>query len=635
MTNILNNNRLPLECKLSAKDYWDFCLRVGREYYGYPEGMQTGCLSAYVDTTINECVNSDSSLKSSGEYKYENCISNGIVLNNIGLTGMDNGFISFDKNDENADEIFKELLKEQYTIEEGDCSLHLFSVKGNNLIYTYGNEIVVFDDITCAKLNGGFYQGFFRSGNGCAYSVLPSNIENGLSLEFELYRKDIETVGYTLNDASEGRNKGIFFYMGTRAENKWVRYYGDVCGGEEHQTTNLKTSNNIPLDENTGSIVESDNKYLIYNRSCGEGKTVLDDINEEKKNETVLVETSPVEYPDNLFTVFSRKCKDGITTENFKTDYVDKKNMNAYNPYKDLWNNALGFRITDDGRVGYKYLVKECDNDSPECTYKIESEYSNPNNVPYSKWTTIHVRIHPVGVSQMRLLFYVDGRLVLYSKLLPKLNLRELNDISEKQEGVPFNISLGGGTQGLADVVYEDFKTFYETDYPLQKEFGGSFIGYIKSFKFYSCELNYSQINQNVNTKPKEEILDKIYCGTLMFNTKPSLTPITEQAQLIGLLNEYNNDTRNFTINMSADITKRYTRIVLAVPSSEHCELVSAFKTISGLDVNGVSGGTDITPLFEKVTGMIITPTEGEYDVWYCTYSSYSVSNNIVRLEIR
>lgn len=635
MSNILNNNRLPLECKLSIKDYWDFCLRVGREYYGYPEGMQTGCLSAYIDTTIDECINQDGSLKSSDEYKYENCTSNGLVLDNIGLTGMDNGFIIFDKDSEDADEVFKRLLTEKRIIENEDCALHLFPVNGNNKIYTYGNEIVELNDVRCSKLNGGFYQGFFRSGDGCTYSVLPSTIENGLSLEFEIYRKDMETDGFTLNDASEGRNKGTFFYLGTRAENKWIRYYGDVCTNNEHHMSDLKTSNGISVDENTGKIVESDNKHLIYNRSCDNGKTVADDINEEKKNETVLVETSPVTYPDNLFTVFSRKCKDGITTENFNKDYLEKKNLNSYNPYKDLWYNALAFRITDDNRIGYKYLVKECDDEKPECSYKIEAEYSNPDNVPYSEWTTIHVRIHPVGVSQMRLMFYVDGRLVLYSKLLPKLNLRELNDITEKQEGVPFNISLGGGTQGLADVVYEDFKTFYETNYPLQKEFGGSFIGYIKSFKFYTCELNYSQINQNVNKIMKEKSEKKIYCGALIFNTKPSATPIAEQASLIPLLNEFPSETKEFIIHMFPDITKKYTRIILAVPSSENAELIAASKTISGLDVSGVSGGTDIKPLFEKIEGIVVKPGNEEYDIWYCTYSSYSVSNNIVRLEIR
>ena len=69
-----------------------------------------------------------------------------------------------------------------------------------------------------------------------------------------------------------------------------------------------------------------------------------------------------------------------------------------------------------------------------------------------------------------------------------------LNEPYDKQEGVPFNISIGGGTQGLLDTVYSIDSTPYDI-YPLGKYFGGTFIGYFKSFKFYDCLLNYQRIN--------------------------------------------------------------------------------------------------------------------------------------------
>ena len=67
----------------------------------------------------------------------------------------------------------------------------------------------------------------------------------------------------------------------------------------------------------------------------------------------------------------------------------------------------------------------------------------------------------------------------------------------DKQEGVPYNISLGGGTQGLADVVYENYKELPEYVLFLEKEFGGSFTGYLKSFKFYSCNQDFTKILAN------------------------------------------------------------------------------------------------------------------------------------------
>ncbi|MBP5722026.1 MAG: hypothetical protein J6X18_00380, partial [Bacteroidales bacterium] len=391
MSNILNHNRLPLECKLSYKDYWDFCLRIGREYYGFPKGLQTQCLAAFIDTSMNGCWDGDS-LISSIDFIYENAVANQTVLSNYGLTNMDNGRILFNK-DNISDEDFEILLtsKCDYPIVKNEKSLHLFPINGNNKIYTYTNKKFDFNGVRVSKLNGGFYQGVFRIGDGCDYSVLPSDIGNGLSLEFELYRKEFESEGYTLNDANEGENKGMFFYIGTRAENKWARYYHDMCSenAAQPETTDLETSDGVQLDEYIPELTESDNKFLIYSRVCG-GTTVLNDTGDE----TVLVESSPVEYEDNLFTVFSRKCG-GITVNNFEEDYLKEHPVNKYNIYADLWNNALGFRITEDNRVGYKYLVKDCEGENPSCSYKIESEYSYPNTVPYAEWTTIHVRMLP------------------------------------------------------------------------------------------------------------------------------------------------------------------------------------------------------------------------------------------------
>ena len=93
---------------------------------------------------------------------------------------------------------------------------------------------------------------------------------------------------------------------------------------------------------------------------------------------------------------------------------------------------------------------------------------------------------------------YVNGNLVLVSKELPEFRFRELDDAKEKQETVPFNISLGGGTQGLAEGIWLNY--FEKPDYrfPLERDFCGTFIGDIKSFKFYNCFLDYNSINDNV-----------------------------------------------------------------------------------------------------------------------------------------
>ena len=91
------------------------------------------------------------------------------------------------------------------------------------------------------------------------------------------------------------------------------------------------------------------------------------------------------------------------------------------------------------------------------------------------------------------------------------MNIRELNDLADKQEGVPFNISVGGGTQGLSDVIYENFRDLPDTVLPLEKEFGGTFIGYFKSFKAYSCALSLSEIRNNVIFEKSFSLNNTIY----------------------------------------------------------------------------------------------------------------------------
>ena len=88
-------------------------------------------------------------------------------------------------------------------------------------------------------------------------------------------------------------------------------------------------------------------------------------------------------------------------------------------------------------------------------------------------------------IKGMKIYIFVNNKLKFISKLLPMLNLKSLNDNSNKQEGVPYNISIGGGTQGLAEVIYVNY--YYESLYtlPIEKHFAGNFVGDIKSFSFF------------------------------------------------------------------------------------------------------------------------------------------------------
>ena len=185
----------------------------------------------------------------------------------------------------------------------------------------------------------------------------------------------------------------------------------------------------------------------------------------------------------------------------------------------------------------------------------------------------------------------------------------------------------------MCDVVYEDFRTFHETNYPLQKEFAGTFIGYLKAFRFYSCSLNYSQIGQNVNNVMNLTNENKIYCGAIVFNTKPSRTPITEQADIIMMLNEYPQDVENMTVRLLPDISKRYLRLVLAIPSYLERSLFKAVDNMNGL---GESDSTIDKPEITNIFLREMVNIDGvDYNVWYYTYATRSQYNNHIEIQVK
>ena len=100
---------------------------------------------------------------------------------------------------------------------------------------------------------------------------------------------------------------------------------------------------------------------------------------------------------------------------------------------------------------------------------------------------------------KMKIYIYVNGKLKLISKELDCLLLKELQDTLDKQESVPYNISIGGGSQGLIESIYPNYYYSDDNILPIEKNFAGSFIGEFKSFKFYDCPLNYYEISNNID----------------------------------------------------------------------------------------------------------------------------------------
>jgi hypothetical protein len=102
-------------------------------------------------------------------------------------------------------------------------------------------------------------------------------------------------------------------------------------------------------------------------------------------------------------------------------------------------------------------------------------------------------------------MFYVNGNLKYITKELPRISLKALNEIYDKQEGIPYNISIGGGTQGLAETIQRNYMLNPTRVYPLERYFAGTFIGYISSFKIYNCFMENMIIKHNWEYNKKRE----------------------------------------------------------------------------------------------------------------------------------
>lgn len=586
MSNILNHNRNIFEFDLIKEDYWDFHLCFDNSYIDMSDGLTERCLSTYIDISDDDCVWFDN-ICSKSKYVWENAVNdNTFSFNNFGFTSVDNGRTYYQKDRITNKEFFDLFTNTIFKPQENDLRLTLSKIRGNQEIYDYSNDIMFWEDrFQVAKLNGGWFQGFFCANDGLEYKTLPTDIGNGWNLEFVLNKEDFENNKRTLNDAYP-ENKGIFFYIGTRAENKWWQkyltdhdfdwckktgfgddyaenYYADdnplnddyfkafveiyesegafetdylvqkentvesafskqyskekpcdVCSNyvtDEYYEKDLVIDENMKLETENGydmyqpNVVEikTDNKFFMFDRTC-EGQRA------NKWDEDTEFILNYIKKPNigNYFTLFHRGCG-GYDTKKIEK-VLDIKNK-EYNVLQDIYRNAFALQIKDDGTIGYKYLVKDCE--SEEEKYKIESEFTLNPIIQEKIWYTINVKIMPVKhlqrnlrcltqnffTDKMQIYIYVNGKLVLVSRELPMLNLKLLNDLMDKQEGVPFNISLGGGTQGLSEVVYLNYKKLPEYILPLEKEFGGSFVGWLKAFRFYTCPLNYTEILKNYN----------------------------------------------------------------------------------------------------------------------------------------
>ena len=485
MSNTIKNSQSYIDLIINNSEYWDLTLSNETD----PKKIYDGSTFYYdkmislIDIDENECCSDERVINSLSAYTWNDAINNGLTLKNIGLTGVDNGLIT--------GTTLLDITGSSISIPSGDTRLILHRVTGNTDNYIYPTELIQESGDNYLSLNGGFYQGFFKSGT--EYSVLPNMFDDDMCFEVVLKpSKEMIILPKTLNEKYP-QNNGFFLYLGTRSENKfWYEYEKiDNDGFEliktgETSPINCKILNEKQILGQNFNEIETDNKFLLFNRTPN--GYVIDNFDENNIYKLLVKNEKNI----NMYVNVNRTLS-GQTASNLSDNTI------PYNLIDDVILNSIGFRLKkvdttgDTYFIGYRLLTEKCNYD--EKILSVEEEYSN-NGIIINDITYIHIRFL-FNKNKINILFYINGKLVFKSKNLPSFSFKELNDLPEKQEGVPFNISLGGGSQGLCDMV--GFNSEYENRYllPIENYFAGSFIGNIYKFKIYYGKMDYTKIYNN------------------------------------------------------------------------------------------------------------------------------------------
>lgn len=601
MGNIKNFNFNKLDLKLSNSDYWDFYLATDEGPTPDCNGLASGsCFVVWYDFN-NLDIFPSSAVTATSIYSlvtWTGATNTGYTMNTIGLTGIDNGLVTFDKQsgDTTNQALLSALTGTTLVIPSGDTRLVMHAVTGTTGNYEYPMTYM-YDPVVgnYTDFCGGFYQGFYKL-DGNTYQVLPTRVPSAWSAEFWLRPSTSACTGTTattLNDTYP-ENKGFFFYMGTRAENKfWNQFYGvdsgctydciqpsgctdsvsEFCTVPKEIDVSIIGDNGIaiPLDPPQVKINIITNQFLIYGRAyndapprltgdtgtfilstdttgttsattctpcrvCGGNHDGLGSYTVCTYDGNGVVVTSTAEQLTNFtnpFLIYGRAaggsgctctaCSgpgDGYGNQTVcsfsgRTSPITELDYNL-----DNIDNAIGFRIKDDGSIGYRLLTVtgSCYTaNTGHLLYQsgitVQEGYSVSGMVSADTWSYIAIRFVMPYLDECdlkikparkgKLMFYVNGKLKYVANDIPETIGRRLNEYYLKQVGVPFNFSLGGGSQGLLESQTFDGLDMADRNLPIERNFAGTFIGSISQFKFNICDLSYCNIQNNYENDAK------------------------------------------------------------------------------------------------------------------------------------
>lgn len=425
------------------------------------------------------------------------------------------------------------------------------------------------------ELYGSFYQGFYQL-FGYNYEVFPERVQKGWSVDLLLKPRltnEYQPLPYQtwLNNVYPN-NSNTFFYFGTRAENKYYHYSNDIFSssttGEQFTsvTSNLGSCLFTCGCSDTGNtlsyclpVYPPSSVTVNYDPCSGNYDSVPNPVQPpywdsisnsmsfrfsgDPKNPKICVrvlrfydecQVTGTSINGHLcdtgstyvtgYTVDEYCSPLGINYYCEGTDYVDKEHWvylsfvferpTTYDVCELLYRGGLG------PVVRYEYSASLYNNSvsliEPPVTNGEEDPYELPVVQLNEEW------LDELSYRLGKLKVYLNGRLFFIIDNFEEVIPRPLNTEREKQIGVPFNISWGGGTQGLREnLVFSGCPTGLTNNYIqdpqlfpdsvlngtsydgvdtgilIEKYFAGTFDGGISQFGFYTIPMTPDQIKHN------------------------------------------------------------------------------------------------------------------------------------------
>jgi hypothetical protein len=587
---------------LSYKQYDFDNVFVSTNYYN-PDNIDLSCLTASTSCDI-------------GLTGIDNGLVTGMTGQTITFTNGINDFTKFDRLS------FDRRLK-MFQVTGYTSSNVRFSGFDKTILY----EVVSKDDSVgyYHELYGGFYQGFYKL-FGYDYEIFPERMNKGWSVELllkpRLFNEYEPSSGETTLNEIYPDNKDIFFYFGTRAENKFYHYadgHPRCLTGYTRVTSDVTGLTTCAC--NNTSVVNSRCIYVYPPRpSNADCNGCITCGWEYKVHEYPIITPTPTPTPTPSPTPSNCEpitaCTEGCTCLKCSTcnscytcgtKQGSVENTCESDPLYDSMSNVMALKLCGDPsnpQIGVRLLrfTGDCVTTGSCSTtgitystgYTIDN-YCTPNGiydycenvnpayletehwfhvtavwerytwldtcdlwyrgglgditktkyldgladnsvelitVPYTQTCgTDPQQVDLVNLNEKwlldkdfrkgRLKIYVNGRRFHTFENIEEIIPRALSTDKEKQVGVPYNVSWGGGTQGLRenltfsaltgttyiqdpeclptnDFVGTDFSGL-TTNILLEQNFGGTFEGGISQFRMYVNPLSAPEVKHNFN----------------------------------------------------------------------------------------------------------------------------------------